>query len=224
MLVRMRLDEVKKLVAGTSDAAFAVDGEGVIVAWNQAAETLLNIPAEEAVGAPCAKVIEGTDECGPVCSELCTVRQAVEQRRPVGNFDLQIGGRNGRQWCNISVLQAEDSSVNTPYAIHVIRTIDFRKRLEILVRDFVVTNTNVPREEAVGLISSTRSPAQGAELTNRELEILRIMAKGGSTSSVASTLHISRATVNNHIQHILRKLNSHTRLEAIRRAEHGGLL
>ena len=37
-------------------------------------------------------------------------------------------------------------------------------------------------------------------------------------------IHISRTTVNNHIQHILGKLNAHTRLEAIRRAEHAGLI
>ena len=45
-----------------------------------------------------------------------------------------------------------------------------------------------------------------------------------STTTVAEQLHISRTTVNNHVQHILRKLDSHTRLEAIRRAEHAGLI
>ena len=50
------------------------------------------------------------------------------------------------------------------------------------------------------------------------------MGKGGTTSSIAGQLHISRTTVDNHVQHILRKLDSHTRLEAIRRAEHAGFL
>lgn len=102
--------------------------------------------------------------------------------------------------------------------------IDLRKRLEILVRDFVVSNTNVPPEEAVALITSTRAAAREAELTGRELEILRLLGKGSTTSSVANRLNISRTTVNNHVQHILRKLDAHTRLEAIRRAEHAGLI
>ena len=130
----------------------------------------------------------------------------------------------GRQWCNVSVLVAENGTSTNPYALHIIRKIDLRKRLEILVRDFVVSKINVPAEEAVAMISSTRATAREAELTDRELEILRLLGKGSTTSGVADQLHISRTTVNNHIQHILHKLDSHTRLEAIRRAEHAGLI
>jgi FixJ family two-component response regulator len=69
------------------------------------------------------------------------------------------------------------------------------------VRDFVVSNTNVPAGEAVALMSSdSRATASGAELTDWELEILRLLGKGGTTSSVADQLHISRTTVNNHVQ------------------------
>ncbi|RMG50565.1 MAG: DNA-binding response regulator [Acidobacteria bacterium] len=45
-----------------------------------------------------------------------------------------------------------------------------------------------------------------------------------TTADIADRLCISRTTVNNHIQHILRKLNAHSRLEAIRRAERAGLI
>jgi DNA-binding NarL/FixJ family response regulator len=93
-----------------------------------------------------------------------------------------------------------------------------------MMQDFVVSNTNVPVEEAVTLISSTRTVGKEAELTDRELEILRLLGRGGTTSSIAAELHISRTTVNNHVQHILRKLDAHTRLEAIRRAEHARLI
>jgi DNA-binding NarL/FixJ family response regulator len=41
---------------------------------------------------------------------------------------------------------------------------------------------------------------------------------------VADQLHLSRTTINNHVQHILRKLDAHSRLEAIRRAEHARLI
>jgi DNA-binding NarL/FixJ family response regulator len=37
-------------------------------------------------------------------------------------------------------------------------------------------------------------------------------------------LHISRTAVNNHVQHLMRKLGAHTRLEAVRRTEHAGLI
>ena len=220
----MRFDEIKRMVGSTSDAAFAVDGEGAIVAWNAGAEGLFALPATGAIGRRCAEIVEGTDECGAVCSQNCTVRQALQNRHPLSNFDLLMNTAHGRQWCNVSVLVAENGVSTNAHALHIVRPIDLRKRLEILVRDFVVSNTSVPAEEAVALISTTRAAAKHAELSRRELEILRLLSKGNSTSAIANELHISRTTVNNHVQHILRKLGAHTRLEAIRRAEHAGLI
>ncbi len=220
----MRSEEIKRMVGSTSDAAFAVDGEGLVVAWNHAAEALFALPAGEAIGRPCGDIVQGADECGAVCSQDCTVRQAVQKRHPISNFDLLINTVSGRQWCNVSVLVAENGASTNPYALHIIRAIDLRKRLEILVRDFVVSNTSVPAEEAVALISSTRAAAKDAELSKRELEILRLLGKGNSTGAIADQLSISRTTVNNHVQHILRKLGAHNRLKAIRRAEHAGLI
>ena len=220
----MRPDEIRRMVGSTSDAAFAVDGEGSVVAWNAAAETLFALPASGVIGQPCRNIIQGSDECGPVCSQECTVRQAVQNRHPISNFDLLMNTAAGRQWCNVSVLIAENGVSANAHAVHIVRPIDLRKRLEILVRDFVVSNTSVPAEQAVAMISSTRAAAKDAELSKREVEILRLLGKGGSTAAIAEQLHISRTTVNNHVQHILRKLGAHNRLEAIRRAEHAGLL
>lgn len=72
--------------------------------------------------------------------------------------------------------------------------------------------------------TATRSVTSGVELTGREREILKLIAAGVKTTAIARQLSISRTTLNNHIQHILRKLDCHSRLEAIRRAERAGLL
>lgn len=220
----MRRDELKTFIESTSDPAFAVDTEGAIAAWNSGAEDLFGRPASEALGQTCGDILNGRDECGEVCSTNCTVRQAVENHHAVGNFDLEISTVRGRQWCNLSVLRAEDNGSTRPLAIHIVRPIDLRKRLELLVRDFVVTRTSVTPENAVAMISSTRAPAQDAQLSPRELEILRLLAHGQSSRTIGIKLHISSTTVNNHVQHILKKLNAHNRLEAIRRAEHAGLI
>jgi len=220
----MRLSEIVALVESTSDSAFAVDQGGLIVAWNRAAQELFGLSAKETVGRACSGVLQGTDECGPVCSKDCSVRQAVEKHHPVRNFDLQLRTKEGSKWCNVSVLVAGDSTFASFYSIHIIRAVDTRKRLEMLVRDFVVNETHLPPTEATALISSTRAAARETELTRRELEILRLLAKGTTTARIASALHISRTTVSNHIQHIHRKLNTHSQLEAVRRAERAGLL
>lgn len=220
----MRLREIKALVESTSDSSFAVDGSGCIAAWNKGAETMFGFAAVDVIGRMCCEVIKGNDECGPVCSADCTIQQAVRKHHPIGNFDLHVQTVKGKQWCNMSVLIADEAGSSRPYSIHIIRLIDVRKRLELLVRDFVVNGTGMPPEQASTLISTTRAAARDAELSNRELDVLRLLGKGVTTNVIAQQLHISRTTVNNHIQHILRKLDVHTRLEAIRRAEHAALI
>lgn len=220
----MQLYELKQMVDSTADAAFAIDGAGMIVSWNTAAEALFGVSVKEALGLSCGQILQGADECGPVCHPDCSIKQAVRCRQHINNFDLQVQTAQGQKWCNVSTLQANIDNSSLPYAIHIIRTIDTRKRLEILVRDFIVTETKLPSEEVKTLVSSTRAPAREVKLTSREQEVLRLIANGATTETIAEQLHISRTTVNNHIQHILSKLNAHTRLEAIRRAEHAGLI
>lgn len=220
----MRLQEIKRLVDSTSDAAFAVDVSGQIVAWNSEAEALFGFSAAEALEKACGSILQGMDECGMVCSEDCTVQQAVRKRHPVRNFDLQVQTARGRVWCNVSVLIAGEAGSSLNYSLHIVRPVELRKRLEVLMRDFIVAGTNLPTEQANAILSSNRTAARDIDLTGREIEILRLLGKGEKTSTIAAALHISVTTVNNHIQHILRKLDAHTRLEAIRRAEHAGLI
>jgi len=55
----------------------------------------------------------------------------------------------------------------------------------------------------------------GVTLTRRELEVLSLLGAGESTKAVADRLHVSRATIRNHVQNILAKLGVHTRLQAV---------
>jgi PAS domain S-box-containing protein len=161
----MLIREITELVDSTSDSAFAVDGSGHVVAWNRAAEAMFAMSAPDAMGRMCGEIMQGMDECGLVCSADCTVQQAVRKHHPVGNFDLHIQTAGGRQWCNVSVLIAEGDNSTLPYSIHVVRQIDLRKRLELLVRDFVVTGTGLSAEQAATLISSAHAPARETELS-----------------------------------------------------------
>src|SRR5204862_5480617 len=132
-----------------------------------------------------------------------SVKQAVQANHQIRNFDLQVRTPGGMKWCNVSVLVAEVNGSTLPHSIHIIREVDTGKRLELLVRDFIVSGTKLPPEEAQAMAAATRSPVREVELTGREHEILRLMAKGLTTGKIADQLHISRTTVNNHIQHIL---------------------
>jgi DNA-binding CsgD family transcriptional regulator len=58
---------------------------------------------------------------------------------------------------------------------------------------------------------------EGANLTRRELEVLRLMAAGDTNGRIARRLVISEGTVKSHVKHILRKLGAANRAEAVSR-------
>ena len=60
-----------------------------------------------------------------------------------------------------------------------------------------------------------REPGNAPRLTDRELEVLRLVAKGMNNREVAKQLFISENTVKNHVRNILDKLQLHSRMEAV---------
>jgi len=60
-------------------------------------------------------------------------------------------------------------------------------------------------------------PTQGPalRLTERELEVLRLVARGMNNREIAKDLYISENTVKNHVRNILEKLQMHSRMEAV---------
>ena len=64
----------------------------------------------------------------------------------------------------------------------------------------------------------------GSDLTPRELEVLQLLSEGASKDVIGSRLFVSPNTVRNHIQSILSKLGTHSRLEAVAVATREGLL
>ena len=222
--LHMRLREITDLVANTSDPSFVVDGSGCIAAWNSAAEAMFALSAGDAIGKQCHEIVQGTDVRGRVCAPNCAIQQAMREDQAVGNFDLRVQTTKGMQWCNVSVLITHGEDATTRYSIHIIHSIDAGRRFESLARDFVAIGTGLLAEQAAVPVSASRSPAHETELSARELDVLKLLAKGVTITAVAEQLHLSRTTVKNHVAHILRKLDSHTRLDAIRRAERAGLI
>jgi two-component system NarL family response regulator len=53
------------------------------------------------------------------------------------------------------------------------------------------------------------------KLTDRELQVLKLVAQGMSNREAAETLFISENTVKNHVRNILEKLHLHSRMEAV---------
>ncbi len=72
-------------------------------------------------------------------------------------------------------------------------------------------------------MSEPQSGPDQPELTERETEVLKMVAKGMSYKQIAERLVISHRTVQNHVQNTLRKLQMHNRVELTRYAIEQGL-
>jgi PAS domain S-box-containing protein len=188
----------------TGDGAFATDANGIIVGWNTAAERLLGYSAREVKGRACCQILDGYDAAGNrLCFAGCQIATLLRREEPVQSFEMRTRTKSGRPlWLSISVLStAADRAAGL--TIHLLRDITATKELLTLVHERLDGN------------GTARNGNGAGELTRRELEILRLLTEGLNTAGAAERLHVSRATVRNHVQNIFAKLGVHSRLEAV---------
>ena len=72
--------------------------------------------------------------------------------------------------------------------------------------------------------ASYSDPAYVEPLTEREIQVLGLLAEGLSNKGIAARLGISDQTVKFHVASISGKLGTHTRTETVRRAVRSGLI
>ncbi|MGH9185322.1 MAG: response regulator [Acidimicrobiales bacterium] len=90
------------------------------------------------------------------------------------------------------------------------------------VRAVVTGQSLISPSMAAKLLTEFSNLARQAEakvlaprLTDRELQVLKLVARGLSNREVADELYISENTVKNHVRNILEKLHLHSRMEAV---------
>lgn len=71
---------------------------------------------------------------------------------------------------------------------------------------------------AFGRPTGHKTERTGVALTGREIETLKLMAKGFRDKEIAGTLFVSLPTIKTHVRHILEKLDARTRVQAIEKA------
>ena len=207
--------DLDRLLTNTADGVCAIGADGRIGFWNRSAERLLGYPAREVVGKPCCDVFVGRDPAGNrLCYQGCHVRTLVKRGEAVEHFAMATRTKAGRPvWLDISILTVPGSRDDATTIVHLFRDVTTAHEVEALVREHLAQAQ-----------PSSESGHPPSDLTRRELDILRLLAGGASTRAMADKLHVSPATVRNHVQHILGKLGLHSRLEAAAYATRRGLI
>ena len=100
----------------------------------------------------------------------------------------------------------------------------FVRQLQVALRHEAVSSAHDASDS-----QAAHKPHLGAEellepLTNRELEVLSLLAQGLSNKEIASKIFLSSETIKKHVYNIYQKLDVHSRIKAIERARELGIL
>jgi PAS domain S-box-containing protein len=194
----------REVIERAGEAVMVTDAAGRIVLWNQRAEETLGYTAAEAIGRPCWDVLCGYDGNGNrLCLSGCHLMRLVDVNEPIRPIDMRARDKAGEE------VLLNMSTVGVPIAgggwilIHALRN----RR---------AAPGNAPergREE-----SRPGAGGRKAVLSNREREVLRLLAAGCNTRAAAARLHLAPDTVRNHVRNIFKKLGVHSRPAAVGRA------
>ncbi len=205
----------------TSDAAFTVTERGEICSWNQSAERIFGYPASEALNRTCYELLDGLGALATqVCSGECSVQRCAAQHMDIPDFDLQVRTRAGeRLWVNVSTIVFEDPRRNRRLIVHLARDISHRKRNEELLAKMLEVS-----QQLAAAAGEVDGKAPIVPLSEQELRVLRLFAKGKNAAEIARELAITLPTLRNHLHTINEKLRTHNRLEAVMHAMQRGLI
>jgi PAS domain S-box-containing protein len=219
-------DVLFQALAKTGDGAFVTDEDQRIIFWNQAATQITGHPYQEVSSLPCYEVLAGRDDQGRLfCFEHCRIAKAALRDKSVKDYDISISHKSdGVRWINLSTLTFPANGDKSKVLLHLFRDVTRQKQSEQLISQML----KAARDLQNGGSPQTSFPVENGQpvddLTNRELDVLSLLAQGFSTDKIARSLSISPSTVRNHIRNILQKLQVHSRLEAVVQAHKHGLI
>jgi len=197
------------LTFNTGEPACAVDRNGKVMAWNPGAVATFGHQDSEALGRRCWQLLRGRDLFGnDYCCERCPQRDMAFRGKTVNRSRMYFRTASGelKLFTVSSLLLGEGPG--TGLLVHLCHP---EENTHLLARG------ETPPGTAGGKVGC-------GVLTPREHEVLENLAEGLSTQDIATVLKISVPTVRNHVEHVLRKLHAHTRLEAVAVARRLGLL
>ncbi len=187
------------------------------------------------------------DDMVEVIGEAASGQEAVQlaqQLRPdVILMDIQMPNGDGLQATRqiretlpdvaVVILTASESDEHLYEAIrlgaagYLLKDLDAAELFELLAgvadNEVVMTRAMASRFLKIMADNNGRAPSVSSDLTEREIEVLHLLAQGASNPQIAEELFITVNTVKSHISHILTKLQLENRTQAAAYAVQKGM-
>jgi DNA-binding NarL/FixJ family response regulator len=182
------------------------------------------------------------DVVGQVGDGEAAVEAALRLRPDVVLMDLNMPGIGGlealrrlrAEWPTVQVVMLTVSEEQADlvaavqagargYLLKHLKADEFLDMLHGLERGEAAMSRQTTARLMSGVSQISRSASDPVNLTDREAELLRLLAEGLSNKSIAQKLSLSENTVKYHLKNILQKLGVHNRTEAATQAIRLGL-
>jgi DNA-binding CsgD family transcriptional regulator len=214
----LRIDDALDLIADAQVAACGMDPRHRIVYWNDSATALLGWTSREVLGKKCYDVFAGRDVFGNLCCfRDCGVAVASSRGEVPAPFVMDVRTQDGaalRVVTRTVALPSPGAAYRT--LVHVFENGDGAALDAMLAR--IRSVVAAPPEPIAG------PPEETITLSPREQQILELLAGGYGSINIAARLGLSHATVRNHVQHLLRRMDVHSQVEAVSLAFRRGML
>ena len=200
-----------------AEGAFLIDNNQRIIYWNRAAQEMLGYAPAEVLGRSCYDIVQGRDDHDHTwCRGNCYVTAKARTGQPVETFNTCAVAKSGElRWISISILALQTPGEDeAPTILHLFRDASELKLREQFTHQVLHLVQHMQQQAPSGP-AAARSGLWAEKLTEREREVLHLLAQGYSTDHIAQALSISKATTRNHIQNIYQKLQVHTRAQAV---------
>lgn len=188
--------------------------------------------------------VPGIEVIGEATTGTEVIAQAKEQQPDVILMDIKMPGINGIEATRqillsnpqikilvLTMFEDDDSvfaAMRTGARGYLVKDADQEelvRAIQAVYRGEAIFSPAIAKRmiQYFAALPKTASALSFGELTEREREILHLMARGRSNAAIANTLSVSLKTVQNYVSNIFVKLQVADRAEAIVRAHEAGL-
>jgi ATP/maltotriose-dependent transcriptional regulator MalT len=219
-------DDHHYAIGGLRWASSFFAGEGVAECAHECADALSRIAARtgqpDALAALACAIGETAMVDGDAATATTQMGRAAELHR---ELDMPFERAQVELRTGIAAGAAGDRELALAHlgdAYRIARKLGARPLAAEAAREVATLGESVSRR--LGVRAAADADADGAGLSRRELEVVRLLSSGRTNREIAEELVVSRRTVDMHVRNILRKLDCRSRMEAVTRAGEIGLL